>query len=737
MRCLRTSGLYPDARYRKSATIVGETMGKYHPHGDTAIYDAMARMAQSFSLRDPLVDGYGNFGSIDGDKPAAMRYTEARLQPLAMELLEELRQDTVPFRPNFDGTLSEPVVLPARVPNLLINGTEGIAVGMTSDIPPHNLGEVVAGAIYLVDARLRSKRRAWPKNAVRRLVQRFIKGPDFPMGGTILNQEDELVNLYLSGEGALTVRGEYKKESNVRLIITSVPYGVKKNKLVESIAIRISKGHVPQLVDIRDESTDDVRIVLELKRGANPRKVMAYLFKRSELEKRIHVRMTCLIPTTDPQVSVPSKVNLQEVLEHFLRFRLDVVTRRLRHELEQLRKRIHILEGFEIIFDALDEAIRIIRTSRDRVDSAQRLRHRFQLSDVQTNAILDARLYKLSQMEIVAVREELEAKRNRAAEIERLLADTDARWRIVRTELRDIKKRYSTPRRTSIAIPEAHSYEYAEEDFIMDEDVTVIVTRGGRVKRQGSYSDVSSIRVPEGDQVGWTLESSTRSTIIFWTNFGRAYTMRIYDIASSRGYGDPLQKYFSFVDKEKVVGVTGCDPRILPRVEPDPDLSPGNKQVSPSVKGFVVVCTRSGLVKRLILDPYMKPSRKTGRIFIRLGDKDKLIGVWNGGGTEHLCLGSKSGSGLVFSIKGISLQKSGVARGVKAMHLEDNDYVLGATLSTRATEGLHVVTNRGRREIIRPTKFKPSGRGGKGRQIIKRGNLKEALVQPVEIKIAG
>ena len=729
--------LYPDARYRKSATIVGETMGKYHPHGDGAIYDAMARLAQGFSLRDPLVEGHGNFGSIDGDRPAAMRYTEARLQPLAMELLEEIRQSTVAFRPNFDGSLSEPVVLPASFPNLLVNGTEGIAVGMTSDIPPHNLDEVVAGAIYLVDSRLRSKSRKWPGKAVRRLVQHHIRGPDFPLGGTILATEDDLVNLYETGEGALTVRGEYKQESKRLLVITSVPYGVRKSRLVERIADRIAKKKLPQVFDIRDESTDEIRVVLELKRKSSARKVLAYLFKRTELEKRIHVRMTCLIPTDDPQISVPRKVNLQQALQHFLEFRLDVVTRRLTHELEQLRKRIHILEGFEIIFDALDEAIKIIRSSRNRADSAQRLRHRFQLSEEQSSAILEARLYKLSQMEIIAVREELATKRARAAEIEQLLDDTDARWKIVRAELREIRKKYGTPRRTSVETPESSRFEYTEEDFIPDETVTVIVTRSGRIKRQGSYTDISTIRVQEGDDVGWTLETSTRCTVVLWTSAGRAYTLRVHEIAvSPRGYGEPLQKFFSFVDKEQVVGVTGCDRRILPRIQPEEDLFPKTGGKKPAIGGMVIACSRKGFAKRVNLDPFMTPSRKTGRVYMQVSEDDSAIGAWPVGGREHLCLASRSGSGLVVSIGQFPELKGG-ARGVIAMRLSEDDYILGAALSSRATQGLRAVTSRGSEKIIRPTLVKPTGRGGRGRVLIKRGCFEKVHIDPIEVEIAG
>jgi len=355
--------LYPDARFRKSATIVGDVMGKYHPHGDSAIYDAMARMAQTFTLRAPLVDGHGNFGSVDGDRPAAMRYTEARLRPLAMEMLEELRYATVAFRPNFDGTLSEPVVLPSKVPNLLTNGATGIAVGMATNIPPHNLGGVLGAAMYMVKSRINSSNEGWPAVRTKTLVQRFIKGPDFPTGGRILNSIDELVQIYTKGEGAVVIRGECSQKEKGRIIIQSIPYGINKGLLVEKIAGYIASGKIPQLTDIRDESTDDVRIVLELKRASNTEAVLAYLFKHTDLETRFHVNMTALMPTENEQICAPDKFDLSTALQHFLDFRLEVVTRRLRHELEQLEKRIHILEGFEIIFDALDEAIKIIRSS--------------------------------------------------------------------------------------------------------------------------------------------------------------------------------------------------------------------------------------------------------------------------------------------------------------------------------------------------------------------------------------
>ncbi len=722
--------LFPDARYRKSATIVGDAMGKYHPHGDAAIYDAMARMAQDFSLRDPLVDGHGNFGSVDGDRPAAMRYTEARLRPLAMELLQELRQTTVPFRPNFDGTLEEPVVLPARMPNLLINGATGIAVGMATNIPPHNLGEVVRAALYLVDGKLKADGNRWPKVRTSTIVRRFIKGPDFPTGGRILNTEDELVEIYEKGEGPIVLRGEYRQEGGSRVVITSIPYVINKGDLVEKIAGRITAGKVPQLTDVRDESTDDVCIILELKRGTKAEVVLGYLFKHTQLSTRFHVNLTALMPTASDHICTPKRFGLLEALRHFLDFRLEVVTRRLRHELEQLEKRIHILEGFEIIFDALDEAVRIIRLSRNRADAREQLEYRFLLTEDQADAVLDARLYKLSQMEIQAVRIELETKRKRVAEIMILLGDEQARWRIVRSELKEIANKYATPRRTVIEGPDAEAYAFSESDFIVDESTFIVVTRDGWIKRQRSYTDVESIRIREGDQIGWVLPGRTRSTVTFWTSFGRAYTARVNDVPMSTGYGIPMQKLFDFTDKERVVGVTSNDPGVLPGItfESEPELFPRDEQ---DPLGFAVAFSREGLCIRLGLDTYAEPSTKSGRLYMRLVESDEVLGAWPAGGSEYVCLASYKGRGLVFGVSDIPLRK-GASKGVISIKLRDGDHVFGVTVSPRKTQGLTVKTQRGRREIIRATKSYRSRRATQGRPIIKTGKLAQVIENPIE-----
>lgn len=722
--------LYPDGRYRKSATVVGEVMGKYHPHGDSAIYDAMVRMAQSFSLRAPLVDGHGNFGSIDGDRAAAMRYTEARLQPLAMQMLDEIRKQTVDFRPNFDGSLFEPIVLPSRVPNLLVNGASGIAVGMATNIPPHNLSEVVRALVYLIDN---------PEAELDALTER-IPGPDFPTGGRILNSREELRRIYATGEGAVDLRGEYELEGKTRIIITSIPYGVDKSELVEKIADHIAAERVPQLSDIRDESTDDVRVVLELKRGANAEAAMAYLFKHTMLQSRFHCNITCLIPTANPEVAAPSRVDLLTILREFLSFRMEVVVRRLRFELEQLERRIHILRGFAIIFDALDEAIRIIRSSNDKSDAAQRLMHRFGIDDEQSDAILETKLYRLAQMEIDSIMRELEEKEAKAGEIRALLADEPARWKLIRDEFTALVDEFHDDRRTTIAGPDA-ALEYSAEDYIVNEDVYVIVTRDGWVKRQRSYSDIQSIRTRDGDEVGWVIGSSTREVVGFFTSFGRAYSIRIADLPSTTGYGDPVQKLFDFSDRERIVGVVSFDPRVLPEPVEPPEAEPmlfgeDAEKEAESDGPYLIAATRGGQILRTAFGNMAEPSNRNGRAFMRLDPNDEVLGVEVSAGDENVCLASRESYVLIFPVGQVNIVK-GAAKGVRAIRLGSSDALIGFTLSGAARQGLEVETNRGRREIVRTTKFDVSNRGNRGKQLIKRGSLARVVLQPTEIRLNG
>ncbi len=541
--------LTADAKHRKCAKVVGDVMGTYHPHGDSALYETLVRMAQPFSLRYPLVDGSGNFGSLDGDNAAAMRYTECRLARLSDQMLIEIDQDTVAFRPNYDGTKTEPVVLPARIPNLLINGSTGIAVGMATNIPPHNLGEICTALIKLSEN----------EELTSAQLCRWVKGPDFPTGGQILNSPDELKNIYRTGSGGIRLRGTWEAGPAARgskiIHITSIPYTVDKSQLVERIADVVLSRKLPPLLDVRDVSTDDVRIELELKKDADEKMVMAYLFKHTPLQISFGVNLTCLVPTENPEVCKPERLELKEMLWYFLHFRLDVVTKRLEHELGALKRRIHLLEGFAKVFDALDEILRIVRKSEGKADAAQTIMKRFELDADQTDAILELKIYRLARLEILVIQQELAGARKRSRDLNALLGDEPKRWQMVRDEIEQLKA--SDPslakdkRRTTFA-SDADEVEYSAEDFIIDEDNVVIVSRDGWVKRQKEVRDLSTTRLREGDAVLAVLAGSTRATVVFFTNYGTAYTARIADVPASTGYGEPIQRLFKFKDGERV-----------------------------------------------------------------------------------------------------------------------------------------------------------------------------------------
>src|SRR4051794_2197010 len=565
--------LSADSRFMKCAAVVGEVMKSYHPHGDQSIYDALVRMAQPFSLRHTLVEGYGNFGSIDGDPPAAMRYTECRLTPIAQELLSELRDRTVDLRPNYASTTDEPVVLPAQFPNLLVNGASGIAVGMATNIPPHNLKEVCGALLALLDNR----------DLPLEKLLRYILGPDFPTGGVILNTPDEIRQIYATGQGAIKLRGTYETdpEKANTVLITSIPYGIEKDALVQRIGELIGKGQVPKLTNVKDLSTEDVRIALELRPASNADAALAYLFKNTPLQTNFNVNLTCLLPAAGAEVAVPDRLDLRSILQHFLDFRLEVVTRRLRHELANLLQRIHILEGFAIVFDNLDEAIRIIRASDGKADAAPKLIARFALSEAQADAILETKLYRLGKLEIKDIVDELAKRRERAEEIQKLLADEPSRWQIIKRELNEISRAYGDKRRTTIEAPR-ETVEYRAEDYIIDDDAWVIVTRDGWAKRQKSFTDVASIRVRDDDRVGWVYRARARQTLTLFTDRGIAYTLRVNDIVMTTGHGDPIQKLFAFEDNEHIVSCLYNVSRCLP--------APGNtaQLPPPLVQGLLV-----------------------------------------------------------------------------------------------------------------------------------------------------
>jgi DNA gyrase subunit A len=700
--------LYPDAKYRKSATVVGAVLGRYHPHGDTAVYDAMVRMAQDFSLRAPLVDGHGNFGSLDGDAAAAYRYTECKLAPLAMELLEEIDRRTVDYRANFDGTTTEPIVLPARYPNLLVNGATGIAVGMATNIPPHHLGEVTDALVALIDD---------PKLETKHLLK-YIKGPDFPTGGQILNSRKEMLEIYETGQGAIKLRGEYSVEEGKRgaqfIVITSIPYMLNKSTLVEAIAEVVRERKLPHLTDVRDESTTDVRIVLEIKKESDPSLVMAYLYKHTPLQQNFNVNLTCLVPTENVEVGSPARLDLKTALRHFLDFRFVVVTRRFEHELEQLRKRIHILEGFAKIFDLLDEAIRIIRKSDGKQDAAQKLMKRFDLDDEQADAILELKLYKLAKLEILAIEEELGQKSKDAKRIEGILKSETKKWGVVRDELSEVRAKFEDKRRTEVKVSGVEdAQEFTEEHFIIAEDANVVVTRDGWVKRVRELKDPAQTRVREGDEVMAVLSGSTKESVVFFSNQGSAYVTRINDIPPSTGYGDPVQKLFKFKDGERVIGAMSLDPRV------------GRPEK-------LLAVSRGGYGLRFALAPHLELSTRAGRKYAKTAEGDEIVAVLPIDEKDFVCVASEKGHVLVCTAAEVN-ELANPGRGVTVLKTGDDDRVIGVGVARgKAETPLVIESEGGKRYEIGPKAFSPVTRGGKGHQVMKRTTFK-VIPAPVTV----
>ncbi len=701
-----------EAKYQKCAKVVGTIMGQYHPHGDTAIYDAMVRLAQDFSLRYPLVDGHGNFGSLDGDSAAAMRYTECRLAGLASELLTELKKRTVDYRPTYDGSNTEPIVIPARVPQLLINGSTGIAVGMATNIPPHNLGEVVDALLELI---------ANPKLETKDLVKR-VKGPDFPTGAQILNSKAELREIYEQGQGAIRIRGEWEledvKRGGQQIIITSIPYTVNKSTLVQKIGDLVRERKLPPLVDVRDESTREVRIVLEIKRDADAEMVMAFLFKHTPLQCNFNVNMTCLVPTDNPEVGSPDRLDLRAILEHFLQFRFKIVTRRLEFELGEIKKRLHILEGFEKVYDALDEMIRIIRKSDGKEDAAKKLIARFRLDAEQVDAILEMKLYKLARLEILVIQQELKEKRAEANRLADLLKGSDRmrdpksakRLGLVRDELAEVKKLYGDKRRTQIG-GKVEEIEVDEEAFISDEDAHIVLTRDGWVKRLREVKDPSSTRLREGDEVMAVLAGSLKSNVVFFSNHGAAYVTRFNDIPASTGYGDPVQKFFKFDDGEKVVSALSLDAR-LKRPE----------------KMFAL--TRRGYGLRFALEAHTEVSTRAGRLYARRAKDDEILGVVPVTDKDFVAAITEKSNALICMAKEVN-ELAGPGRGVTVIKVSPDDHVF-AFLCTRDREAtLEFETEKGKKIELRVGRYEIGSRGGRGRPFFRTDKIKQLVTKTI------
>ena len=714
--------LSAEAKPRKCAKVVGDVMGSYHPHGDSAIYDTLVRMAQPFALRYPLVEGFGNFGSLDGDGAAAMRYTECRLQAASTELLSELDRQTVMFRANYDATRQEPVVLPARLPTLLVNGATGIAVGMATNIPPHHMGEVCQALLKLLDN---------PDLSSIRLCK-YIKGPDFPTGGEILNSPEELKQIYRTGSGTIRLRATWEMGpsflTSKTIFVTSIPYATNKAQIIERIAGIVLARKLPSLLDVTDESTDEVRIALELKGDADPNMVMAYLFKHTPLQTNFAVNLTCLVPTEHPEVGRPERLDLHQILWHFLHFRLEVVTRRLEHELGALKKRIHVLNGFAKIFDALDTIIRIIRRSDGKTDAAEKIMVRFKLDAEQTDAILELKIYRLARLEILLIREELAAKRKRAREINVLLSNEDRRWVVVRDEISKIKQTYgnvkTNPRRSRIG-GVADELEYSADDFIVDEDNVVLVSQDGWVKRQKEVKDISHTRLREGDRLLAALSGSTRSTCVFFSNFGVAYTCRVIDVPATTGYGEPIQRLFKLKDGERIVSALSLDSRVTPQI------APRRKNARP--KTHAVTVSADGYALRFSLESFAEPSTRSGRRFARPARGVKILGVTAINGSETIIMATRQARAILCKVSDINYL-SGPGKGVTLIKIKKGeDHVLGFVASTGKRDRLTVETSRGAFQTISTAKYEVVRRGGKGRELMQRGQFSRVVFPPVEI----
>ncbi len=724
---MHAMGLHNTAKMRKSAAVVGEVIGKYHPHGDQAAYDALVRMAQDFSLRYPLIEGSGNFGSMDGDSPAAMRYTETRLSQFANLLLQEIDEGTTAFRPTYDAMGEEPVLLPAAVPNLLLNGSSGIAVGMSCSFPPHNIGEVLAACRALIKD---------PRLDVSALMT-FVKGPDFPTGGEILDDQLSLSDMYRRGHGAIKLRGAYHVETvsrgRAQIILTSVPYTVNKARLIERIASLVRDRKLRQVIDVRDESTNEVRIVLELKTpDVNTESIMAFLYKHTELQINFPLQFIAIT-----KEGVPERLGLHQILRQFLDFRYDTIVARLNHRLSVLQKRIHLLQGFEIIFNDLDLALRLIRKAKNKQEAYDSLRGNFPLDHDQTEAILELRLYKLVGMEIGKVLEELTTKKKEAAEIIKDLASPDRIWQIMDREFVNIAKKFGDARKTVIIEPQkANAVAYKMEDLAEHEEITVILSKNGWIRRiKSRVEDPSSLKFRDGDDLLSHARIDVGDTVAIFTNIGKVYVIRASAIPATAGFGEPLNNLLSLSDGEKVVGMVtnalqGVQENKTSLNAAAADVSatfaeqqtlfdiyaqhPSDIELAEKVRGSLgTVVTSLGRGFRFDGNDLVSPSKRTGRkmVILKQGDLVQSIVAQTG---AYLILAADSGHVLRFSIAQIPLM-NGPASGVQMMKLRKGAIVVSA-VSADETAYLRFVQRDDTIHFLRVKDVQISKRGGAGKK---------------------
>lgn len=721
--------LTPQAKYAKSAKIVGETMGKYHPHGDMAIYDSLVRLAQDFSMRYPLVDGQGNFGSMDGDSAAAMRYTEAKLTPLAMEMLFDIDKQTVAFTDNFDGTLKEPVYLPSKLPNLLLMGSEGIAVGMATKIPPHNLGEVINAVVHTIDKTtyektqpnklasgktneseapetLESKLSRLSSNVEIDELLEYVKGPDFPTGGAIYDIT-EIKNVYRTGRGKILIRGianiEEIGQGKSAIIITELPYQVNKASLVAKIAELAKLKRLEGITDLRDESDRrGIRVVVELKRDTTPKRVLNNLFKLTALQTSFPANCVALVD------GVPKTVNLKIMLDEYIKHRFSVITKRSEFELAQAKARIHILDGLIIAVKNIDEVVKIIKESKNTEEARTNLMERFALSEIQATAILDMQLRRLSALEVEKLEAEWKEIKALIDYLESLLADPLKLLKVVRDELVAIKEKYQDPRRTKVFKSKVD--EFSEEDLIQNESTVITVTETGYIKRQSVMSfktqarggkGVMGMKTKDEDAIEHILFAETHDHILFYTNLGKVYATRVFEIAegSRIGKGQAIVNVIDIAQGEKIESImTFSSKKNL-------DLK------------NVFMATMKGTVKKTKIEDFAN-IRRSGIIAIKLDPKDELIWVRNSTGNDDVVLVTKKGK--IISFKEEQVRETGRAsRGVRGIKIGQDDEVVSMDIVSngdRDAELLVVAENGlGKRTMV--SAVRNQNRGGQGVKI--------------------